>query len=452
MSGRGNMKIDGATLALVKRIYAFRNAPESLLEALFADAREIQLETGEKLVSQGEVSLSAMVILSGSVVITNESQHGSTPVATISAPALVGEIGALTGLPRTASIIAGEPLTAYSFGREALQQAVAFAPEILTAVISQLGQQIQTINAALGLYAAGLSGLERDELDLSILDDLKHPTPALASFATAFGALARRITVERRSRDEMSSAILIQRAMLPLEIDAARLKGQGDVKGDMKPARQVGGDFYDMFLLDDERLVIAVGDVCGKGVPASLFMSVTVTTLRLAAKQGEPLPEMIARVNTLLLEQNAASMFSTLFYGVLDLTSGRLEYVNCGHNPPYLFGPGREPVLLEPGGAPLGLLPGRRWTSHDVYLEPEDGVFLFTDGITEAVAADGKEYGEARLVDILRASRTLSAAELVHRCIADVERFAEGAEQFDDMTCLAARFRPVVGAAPAPRA
>jgi phosphoserine phosphatase RsbU/P len=438
--------LEPGILSILQRIHAFRAAPEPVLRTMLEAVEETRFEAGARLVMQDTVSLNALILLSGSVTIANESQHGAMPLATITAPALVGEIGALTGLPRTASIFAAEPVRAFVVSQDALKRAVAFAPEILTAVVWQLGQQIQTINSALGLYSAGLTALERDELDPTILEDLKNPSPALASFGAAFAGLARRITAERRSRDEMNSAILIQRAMLPADIDTAGLRGRCDVKGDMKPARQVGGDFYDAFMLDADRLVIAVGDVCGKGVPASLFMSVTVTTLRLAAKQRDPLPLMIERVNALLCEQNAAAMFSTLFYGILDLTCGRLEYVNCGHNPPFLMRRKGEVVPLAPGGAPLGLLPGRSWPGHETILGPGDGLLLYTDGITESVSTAGDEFGEQRLLDVLHRRGASTASELVESCIADVERFAVGAEQFDDITCLAVLMAEDLGA------
>jgi serine phosphatase RsbU (regulator of sigma subunit) len=423
----------------LRQIKAFSQMPEPALRALVGAAKRVRFKRGAKLVSQSEVSPHAYALISGVVTIVNESAHGAAPIAIVEAPALVGEIGTLTGLPRTAGVVAATPVIALRIDEDVLKTAAIHAPDVLIAIIAQLGGQIRTINDALGLYATGLAALERDELDLSLLEELTKPTPALANFSAAFGQLAHRIAAERRSRNEMASAALIQRAMLPPAIDEAALRGRGEAHGEMRPAREVGGDFYDLFMLDDDRLVLAIGDACGKGVPASLFMSMTVTMLRLAARQGDPLAEMIAQVNDLLVQQNAASMFTTLFYGVLDLASGRLEYVNCAHSPPMVFGPGGAIAELAPGGAPLGLLPGRRWPAHEHRLAAGEGLLLFTDGITEAPAASGEEYGEARLKDLLARRRKASAAELVRACIAEASRFSGELEQFDDITCVAAR-------------
>lgn len=431
----------GGAAVHIRRIPTFASMPEAMLAEMLSFGRALQFQPGDKLVGQGEASTFAIILLAGDVSVLNESRHGHAPVAQVSAPALLGEIGALADLPRTATLLALTPGHALCVERDVLLRVFGCAPDTLVSVIAQLGQQIRNTNDALGLYAGGLAALEQAHSQQTILDDLKSPTAELANFAAAFSQLARRIALERRHRSEMASAALIQQALLPNAIDAALLRGRCDVAGGMKPARDVGGDFYDHFMLDENRLAFAVGDVCGKGVPASLFMCVTVTTLRLAAKQFVTLPAMIEGVNAMLCEQNAASMFSTLFFGVLDLSNGRLEYVSCGHCPPLLFGPGRFTTVLAGGGVPLGLFPGRKWPAHAAVLRENEGVFVLTDGVTEAIAPDGEEYGEERVAALLRAGAGASPAGLVEGCIADVERFAAGAEQFDDITCVAVQLR-----------
>jgi serine phosphatase RsbU (regulator of sigma subunit) len=305
------------------------------------------------------------------------------------------------------------------------------------AVIAQTGQQIQNLNAALGLYAAGLAALERDDLDAAILADLNNPTAELSNFAEAFQRLAHRVTLERRSRAELASAALIQRAMLPAPIEAERLAGRCTAFGTVKPAREVGGDLFDLTLLSENRLVLVVGDVCGKGVPASLFMSATVTALRLAAQHERDLSRLIAQANDALCAQNAMAMFATLFYGVLDLDRNRLDYVVCGHSPPLHISAAGACADLTGSGPPLGFFPDRIWRAHTLELAPGDGLFLFTDGVTECLDPANEEYGDERLKALLRGTERTSAEALVRAVIADVDAFADSAEQTDDITCVA---------------
>ncbi|HVY85954.1 MAG TPA: PP2C family protein-serine/threonine phosphatase, partial [Caulobacterales bacterium] len=158
------------------------------------------------------------------------------------------------------------------------------------------------------------------------------------------------------------------------------------------------------------------------------------------ARQERDLAALIEQTNAALYAQNATSMFATLFYGILDLDERRLEYVNCGHNAPFLVRDGGcEP--LPGGGVPLGFYPDRTWTKQAVDLRSGDGVFVFTDGVTEAANPSGEEYGEARLVELLATLARREAPTMVQAVMADVDRFAGGGDPFDDVTCVAALLR-----------
>gem|GEM_PF-844063 len=411
-----------------------------LSEALRSSATPLAFTAGEVLLEQGAPSEHAFILLSGSAAIFNQDHNREAPLAQIAAPALVGEIGALTGSRRSASVRAVTDVRTLKIERATLLKAGEHAPNLLVSVVRQLGNQIQNINSALGLYAAGFAALEQDGLDLAVLDELNNPTEELRAFSSAFRALARKVIQERRTRDEMASAALIQSSMLPPEIDLSALAERWDVFGAMKPARHVAGDFYDHFFIDDKRLAVVVGDVCGKGVPAALFMCVTVTALRIAAQRYEDLGAVIARANDAICAQNAMSMFSTLFYGVIDLKSHRFSYVNCGHNPPYWLKKG-ECSELTGRAPPLGLFPKRAWTVHGIELAPGEGVFIFSDGVTESLNVTGGDYGDARLAALLHKRGNRTAGSLVESVLNDVNAFAGEAEQFDDITCLALLFR-----------
>src|SRR6185295_16035216 len=366
-----------AKRSLIRSIPALRNVPQDDLDALLADAGDCSFAAGDALMKQGEASAFALILLTGEVTIINESAHGDVPLRVIAAPALIGEIGALSQLRRTAGARANTDITALEIPRESML--LVAQHELLLAVIAQTGEQIENLSTALGLYAAGLAALERDDLDAAILADLTNPTPELSNFAEAFQRLAHRVTLERRSRAELASAALIQRAMLPAPIEAKRLAGRCTAFGTVKPAREVGGDLFDLTLLSEDRLVLVVGDVCGKGVPASLFMSATVTALRLAAQHERDLSRLIGQANDALCAQNAMGMFATLFYGVLDLDRDRLDYVVCGHSPPLHISAAGACAELTGSGPPLGFFPERVWRAHALQLAPGDGLFLFTD-------------------------------------------------------------------------
>jgi len=421
----------------LRAVPVFQDMPGNALAALARESVLVEFLPGDRLLVQSEVGDFALVIVSGDVSVVNESAHGDSLLGQLSAPVMVGEVAALGRLPRTAGVVAVTPVSAMRLPREVLARVCQRRPEILQSVISQLGQHLLRVSNALGLFSTGLTALERDDFDPTILDDLNHPTPEVRDFAEAFERLAHRITIERRHRDEMASAALIQLAMLPTDLHALPLAGRAEVFADIKPARDVGGDLYDVFMLDDTHLAVAIGDVCGKGVPASLFMSATATTLRISARNWHSLPAMLTSANDLLCARNPTMMFATLFFGVLDLDSGRFEYANCGHNPPLAIDRDGAVRVFAHGGAPLGLAPGRAITSASIDLAAGDGLFLFTDGVTESVDETGELYGDARLQSTLARLAGLDAAGRVQEVIADVTRFAGAADQFDDITCLA---------------
>lgn len=432
------MSLDASDLALVRRIAAFADTSDAILMSLIGLGRAVDFAVGEPLMRQSEPADFAMIVLSGEVTVVDESHHRASPLAHLAAPILVGEIGALSRLRRTASVVARTPVRALRIERAALLHACQGAPHILMSVIAQLGHHIEAVNHALGLYAGGFSALGQGDLDLELMDDLNNPSPEMRTFAEAFRRLAQRITRERRQRDEMASAALIQRAMLPGDLGDLPLDGRCHAFGDMQAARDVGGDFYDIFMLGDDRLALTIGDVCGKGVPAALFMSQTMTTLRMAAQRQASVSAILETANAMLCAYNPSLMFATAFCGVLDLADGRFEYANCGHCPPLLLRAegGYEP--LPGGGSPLGLIPGKRIGAHELFLRPGDAVFLYTDGVTESIDPDGEEYGAERLTAILESRRPWAAEALVRTAMDDVTRFTADADPFDDITCLAA--------------
>lgn len=411
------------------------------LDELLARLTPQQIPAGEVLVRQGDNSEFAYFVAEGSLAVFAESDYERVQLAAVEAPRLIGELGVLAGYPRTATIETTTPVVAYRLTAAELIEVGKRAPDFLFSVISQLGRQIDGMNQALTLYGNALSALERREFDARIIEDLAHPSPQLVTFAATFQRFAEQIVERRRQADDLASAALIQRSFLPRAEQLRFVSGVLDLSADMRPARDVGGDFYDYFMLDERRVAIAIGDVCGKGIPAALFMAVAITALRNAAQREADVASTLARVNDALCRDNDANMFATVFYGVLDLRTGVLEYGNCGHNAPYVLSGGKR-KSLPATGIPVGLMADRAVKSALMVLNPGDSLVLFTDGVTEAMNKAEQEFGKERLEALLDDAGAIPAVDLLQRIYAEVDTFAAGEDQADDITCLALRLAP----------
>jgi phosphoserine phosphatase RsbU/P len=243
-------------------------------------------------------------------------------------------------------------------------------------------------------------------------------------------------------RHELDIARSIQQSILPRTFPAFPQRTDFDLFGEMIPAREVGGDFYDFFLVDEARLGLVIGDVSGKGMPAALFMAISRSLLKSTALKGQPPDECLQHVNRLLCLDNASEMFVTVVYALLDTRTGVIEYSNGGHNPPYVLRHGGIPEPLEgTGGMVLGAIDTITYRAKHARLQPGDGLFLYTDGVTEAMDCDGQLYSDDRLRRLLRQVNAAAPAQLVRDVIDDVKRHSGSAPQSDDITTLALCYR-----------
>ena len=253
---------------------------------------------------------------------------------------------------------------------------------------------------------------------------------------------------ESRMDSELAAARAIQESALPRSFPPYPDIPAFGIFATMNPAREVGGDFYDFFLVGDKcdaksgKLAFIIADVSGKGVPASLFMMKAVTQLRDYLKTGMELGEAVENANQQLCEGNEKGMFVTAWVGVLDYATGHVDFVNAGHNPPLL----RErnagwTWLTEKSGLPLGLFDGLPYEAHSLDCQADEMLLLYTDGVTEAMSVSGELYGEGRLEAAANANAGEGSEALVHAVRADVASFAQGAEQSDDITLLALEIR-----------
>ncbi len=247
---------------------------------------------------------------------------------------------------------------------------------------------------------------------------------------------------EAMARD-LAIAREIQMGILPSDL-AGATKGTGlEVHAVIEPARAVGGDLYEVLRVSDSRIVVALGDVSGKGIPAALFMAVALTVLRTLARQFPEPDEILRRLNDELAEQNPRGMFVTLQCLVFDLEQRRVSCAGAGHHQLAVLSPGRPPRLACPSsGRPAGLMLFNPIERETFALEHGDTFVLFSDGVSEAMNPAEDFYGEDRLLSALAATSSATLPEIVASVMADVRAFAAGAKQSDDITVLAARYAP----------
>ncbi len=260
-------------------------------------------------------------------------------------------------------------------------------------------------------------------------------------------SLRERLQREReaaaRLAGEFDAARRIQVGILPRPELAFPAERRFDIAASMEPAREVGGDLYDFFMLDDERMFFLVGDVSGKGLPASIFMAVSKALCKSAAlRRGQSIEELLREANSEIARENPESLFVTVFAGVLDAQTGRLEYCNAGHEPPFILAPdGRIARLADGGGPPLCVLEGFPYVPAEHSLTSGEIACIVSDGVTEAMNEAGELYGAQRLERALMGNASAeSPAEIVNAIKADVSRFVGKAEVADDLTLLVLRW------------
>ncbi len=241
-------------------------------------------------------------------------------------------------------------------------------------------------------------------------------------------------------QNELNVANRIQQSILPRTFPPFPDRHELEIYAAMTPAREVGGDFYDFFFIDDTHLGFVIGDVSGKGVPAAIFMAVSRTLLRATAMQGVSAAQCLEYVNRVLVKQSDTAMFVTVFYGILDTATGGVDYCIAGHNPPYVFSPKGLRSLDEPRNLVAGIFEDSKYAGGTLRLEPGEGILLYTDGVPEATDAAENEYSDERLQRTLEAAGDAPVQDLVSRIVGDVRQFTGSAPQSDDITALALRY------------
>lgn len=309
---------------------------------------------------------------------------------------------------------------------------------VKTVILSAYGD-MQNIRSAMNLGAFDFLTKPIDFEDFE--STLRRTGQALDAARAGIEARERLTALEQ----ELEIAAQIQSSMLPREFEPGRQ--DFGIFAAMQPARRVGGDFYDFFLIDDKRLGFAIGDVSGKGIPAALFMAVSRTLLRATALQGIEPGRCLQYANQVLRGQREGGVYVTVFYAILHTDTGLLEYALGGHNPPYRISEAGEiEEIGEPAGMVIGLLPdgfGTPYQTGRLQLNPNDLILLYTDGVTEAQDEAQKFFGEKRLKSALREVSGQAPQPTVEQILSAVSSFGAGAPQSDDITLLAVKWTPV---------
>jgi len=273
----------------------------------------------------------------------------------------------------------------------------------------------------------------------------RDPSLALSLVQLSVGRFIENLKRETQERERIASelriAAEIQTSMLPRKFPPFPERKEFDIFATMSPAREVGGDFYDFFFVEEDKLCFLIADVCGKGVPAALFMAISKTLLRTEASRGLSAGEILSRVNNIVYPDNDSSMFLTAFCIILNTETGEIEFANGGHNPPLLYVDGRRFEFMQVArNLAIGVMPDAEFESQKLVLKPNDVILMYTDGVTEAVNPEGQLFSNDRLKDCLLKLSDTAPIHVIESVNAKIATYTRGMPQYDDITMLALRF------------
>ena len=258
-----------------------------------------------------------------------------------------------------------------------------------------------------------------------------------AAIALERSQLVEAFVEKQRTDAALKLAHEMQMSLLPQTFPAFPEIPNIDLFASIQPAWEVGGDLYDFFLTDNGHIFFAIGDVAGKGVPASLFMAIARTLLKVSARKGLAPHSILREVNAELCSNNDSCTFVTLFCGILDPATGDVRYANAGHNPPLVVRPNQEPEYLENGGGiAAGVLKEATYQTQQVHLNAGDSLFMYTDGVTEAMNGNKEMFSEKRLLEEMKSFQQQSSQEMVTTILKRIIIFSEGVAQRDDITVM----------------
>jgi sigma-B regulation protein RsbU (phosphoserine phosphatase) len=309
----------------------------------------------------------------------------------------------------------------------------------------------RSITKPLRAMATATEAIADGDLDVELppatsRDEVGKLTESFRSMKVSLKDHIRQVAEAAAEREritgELAIARDIQMNILPTEFPPAPPRDRYDLRALIEPAKEVGGDFYDFFPIDEDRLCFVVADVSGKGVPAALFMAVSMTLLKATARSGLPPEEIFARVNDELSRENRVNMFVTVFCGILDTRTGEVVFANAGHNHPLVMKrSGTVSFVKTVNGLALGVMEDAPYRRETLRLEPGESLFLYTDGVTEAMNPADELFGDDRLRGELETLAGRCPDDVTAAIMEQVKEFASGAPQSDDITVMAVRYK-----------
>ena len=268
----------------------------------------------------------------------------------------------------------------------------------------------------------------------NLADNFSEMIVSLHNYMTELNVIT---TEKQRIGAELDVARNIQASMLPCIFPAFPDRKEFDIYASMEPAKEVGGDFYDFFFVDEDHLAMVMADVSGKGVAAALFMVIAKTLLKNRTQMGERPADILEKVNNQLCENNEAEMFVTVWLGILELSTGKMTCANAGHEYPVVKRAGKDyEFIKDPHGLVLAAMEGMKYKEYSLVLEPGDRLYLYTDGVPEAMNAANQFFGLDHMLEVLNQNKECMPEELLAAVKAEINRFYDGAPQFDDITML----------------
>jgi serine phosphatase RsbU (regulator of sigma subunit) len=381
-------------------------------------AVELRVEPGQTIIEEGSAGGDIYLIAEGQVEVVKGAGAEETILATRESGDLFGEMGLIEARPRFATIRALESTRLLVLPEGSMRSLLAKEPQVLYRTVQMLSARLR-------------------ESDLQMIADLQRKNKELAQAYHELKEAQAALVEKERLERELELARGVQEGILPDEFPS--LPGF-TCAARYRPARQVGGDFYDVIPLGAARVGLVMADVSDKGMASALFMALTRSLIRAEARRSTSPRRVLLRVHKLLVEMSRVGNFVTVFYGVLDLAEGTFRYVRAGHDRPLLYAPDSGKCqTLEGGGMLLGLVEDVMLEEVEVHLDPGDLLVLYTDGITDANSPSGEFFGRARLRDTICSAAGESAQDLCDLVFDRVQQFQAGATQYDDIALLVVR-------------
>ena len=402
---------------LLARIDFFSELPEEELDRIMAQLEVVDLESGEILFREGDPGEHMYIVVSGELEILKAPNTDNELILNRIPPGqYIGEMSIVTGAPRTASVRAHGDVSLLCMSRAQLQDLLHLHPQLASIMVNVLSQRLDNTNASTFRDLT-----EKNRQLQKAFDELKEAQEQL-------------IEKERLER-ELKVAAEIQMSILP---DDLPLVEGFDFGGRILPARQVGGDFYDVFPLDEHKLGVLIGDVADKGVPSAIFMARAHALIIAEADSIISPGEVLRRVNRHITRLEKSTQFVTALYGVLDINSGEFAYARAGHEPPMILNPdGNVHRLPHKPGMALGLWENIALDEYSIHLPKDSLLVMFTDGMTDCRNPLGEPYGIERIRKTISGLGKVTAQKSCDELFDSLMLYQSGAKQDDDVTLVA---------------